>query len=114
MRYHRFIRVARSMRRKAAPEMSEELLRQLPAAPAASGKAVSFTPRRAAALSCAAVLAGLVLNAALGWWWADPVVALGLAVVAVREGREAWRGHLCCARPTPVSPVVGCSDGCCS
>ena len=62
----------------------------------------------------AGVLAGLVLNAALGWWWADPVVATGLAVVAVREGREAWRGHLCCARPTPVSPGVGCSDGCCS
>src|SRR4051794_32624045 len=37
----------------------------------------------------AAVLVGLVLNAALGWWWADPVVALGLAVVAVREGRSA-------------------------
>jgi len=44
----------------------------------------------------AAVLVGLVLNAALGWWWADPVVALGLAVVAVREGREALRGETCC------------------
>jgi divalent metal cation (Fe/Co/Zn/Cd) transporter len=30
--------------------------------------------------------AGLVLNAALGWWWADPVVALGLATLAVKEG----------------------------
>lgn len=44
----------------------------------------------------AAVLVGLVLNAALGWWWADPVVALGLAVVAVREGRAALRGDTCC------------------
>jgi divalent metal cation (Fe/Co/Zn/Cd) transporter len=44
----------------------------------------------------AAVLLGLVLNAALGWWWADPVVALGLAAVAVREGREALRGETCC------------------
>ncbi len=44
----------------------------------------------------AAVLVGLVLNAALGWWWADPVVALGLAAVAVREGREALRGETCC------------------
>ncbi|MGH3342807.1 MAG: cation diffusion facilitator family transporter [Carbonactinosporaceae bacterium] len=44
----------------------------------------------------AAVLAGLVLNSALGWWWADPVVALGLAVIAVREGREALRGDTCC------------------
>jgi divalent metal cation (Fe/Co/Zn/Cd) transporter len=44
----------------------------------------------------AAVFAGLVLNSALGWWWADPIVALGLAVVAVREGREALRGDTCC------------------
>lgn len=44
----------------------------------------------------AAVLVGLVLNAALGWWWADPVVALGLAAVAVREGRAARRGDTCC------------------
>lgn len=40
----------------------------------------------------AIVLAGLVLNAALGWWWADPVAALGVAWLAVREGREAWEG----------------------
>lgn len=40
----------------------------------------------------AAVLGGLVLNAALGWWWADPVAALYIAYVAVREGREAWEG----------------------
>jgi divalent metal cation (Fe/Co/Zn/Cd) transporter len=44
----------------------------------------------------AAVLVGLVLNSTFGWWWADPVVALGLAVVAVREGREALRGETCC------------------
>jgi divalent metal cation (Fe/Co/Zn/Cd) transporter len=44
----------------------------------------------------AAVLVGLILNSALGWWWADPVVALGLAAVAVREGRAALRGDTCC------------------
>ena len=43
-----------------------------------------------------AVLAGLVLNAALGWWWADPAAALVIAVVAVREGLESWRGEDCC------------------
>jgi divalent metal cation (Fe/Co/Zn/Cd) transporter len=65
----------------------------------------------------AAVLVGLVLNAALGWWWADPTAALVLAVLAVREGRNAWRGDLCC---TPAGAVDappsagGCSDGCCS
>jgi divalent metal cation (Fe/Co/Zn/Cd) transporter len=53
-----------------------------------------------------AVLVGLVLNATLGWWWADPVVALGLAVVAVREGREALRGEACCR---PIHP--GDRDG---
>jgi divalent metal cation (Fe/Co/Zn/Cd) transporter len=38
------------------------------------------------------VLAGIGLNAALGWWWADPVAALGVVVILVREGLEAWRG----------------------
>jgi divalent metal cation (Fe/Co/Zn/Cd) transporter len=63
----------------------------------------------------AAVLLCLVLNAALGWWWADPVAALVLAVLAVREGREAWRGHLCCV-PSAEAHLAdrngGCSDGC--
>jgi divalent metal cation (Fe/Co/Zn/Cd) transporter len=44
----------------------------------------------------AALLAGLLLNAALGWSWADPVAALVIAVIAVREGRNAWRGDPCC------------------
>ena len=44
----------------------------------------------------AALLAGLVFNAALGWWWADPVAALVIAAVAVREGVNAWRGDPCC------------------
>lgn len=38
------------------------------------------------------LLGGLVLNATLGWSWADPLVALIIAAVAVREGVEAWRG----------------------
>ena len=44
----------------------------------------------------AILLAGLVLNAAFGWWWADPVAAYGIAILAIREGREAWRGDTCC------------------
>jgi divalent metal cation (Fe/Co/Zn/Cd) transporter len=43
-----------------------------------------------------AVLGGLGLNAAFGWWWADPLAALVIAGVAVREGIEAWRGEDCC------------------
>ncbi len=46
------------------------------------------------------LLVGLLLNSLLGWSWADPVVALVIAAVAVKEGREAWRGEACgCAPP---------------
>jgi divalent metal cation (Fe/Co/Zn/Cd) transporter len=38
-------------------------------------------------------LAGLILNAALGWWWADPLAALAIIPLAVREGLEGWRGE---------------------
>jgi divalent metal cation (Fe/Co/Zn/Cd) transporter len=44
-----------------------------------------------------ALLVGLGANALAGWWWADPATALVIAVVAVREGREAWRGDACCS-----------------
>jgi divalent metal cation (Fe/Co/Zn/Cd) transporter len=43
-----------------------------------------------------ALLVGLGANAVAGWWWADPITALLIAGVAVREGREAWRGEVCC------------------
>ena len=39
-----------------------------------------------------AVLIGLALNAAFDWWWADGVLALLIALLAAREGIEAWRG----------------------
>jgi divalent metal cation (Fe/Co/Zn/Cd) transporter len=42
-----------------------------------------------------AVLAGLLANTFLGWWWLDPAVALGIAALAVREGIEAWHGQDC-------------------
>jgi divalent metal cation (Fe/Co/Zn/Cd) transporter len=42
------------------------------------------------------LLVGLLGNALLGWWWADPAAALVIAAVAVREGRESWRGEGCC------------------
>jgi divalent metal cation (Fe/Co/Zn/Cd) transporter len=42
------------------------------------------------------LLVGLLLNTLFGWSWADPVVALAIAAVAVKEGREAWRGDHCC------------------
>ncbi len=41
----------------------------------------------------AVVLAGVGANAALGWWWADPVAAIGAALLIGREGIEAWHGE---------------------
>ncbi|MGY4869820.1 cation transporter [Mycolicibacterium elephantis] len=45
----------------------------------------------------AVLLIGLVFNAALGWTWTDPVAALGIAAIAIREGINAWRGDACCS-----------------
>lgn len=42
-----------------------------------------------------AVLVGLALNSLFGWWWADAVAGLVIAVFAVREGVEAWKGDAC-------------------
>lgn len=44
----------------------------------------------------AVLLVGLVLNSTLGWWWADPIVGFVIAFLAIREGRDAWRGDNCC------------------
>lgn len=63
----------------------------------------------------AVLLVGLVLNSVLGWSWADPVAALVIAAIAVREGVAAWRGEACC--PPGVAEQAGhhaCADGCCS
>jgi divalent metal cation (Fe/Co/Zn/Cd) transporter len=43
-----------------------------------------------------ALLLGLGANALAGWWWADPLTALVIAAVALKEGRESWRGEGCC------------------
>jgi divalent metal cation (Fe/Co/Zn/Cd) transporter len=56
----------------------------------------------------AALLVGLGANAALGWWWADPLAALAVAAVAVREGRQSWAGDSCCA--APGLPGDACAD----
>jgi divalent metal cation (Fe/Co/Zn/Cd) transporter len=61
----------------------------------------------------AGLLVGLGLNALLGWWWADPVTALAIAGVAVKEGRGAWRGESCCTAPISSGARANCDDGCC-
>jgi divalent metal cation (Fe/Co/Zn/Cd) transporter len=50
----------------------------------------------ACAYMAAALLAGLALNAMFGWWWADPIAALGIVYYLVREGRESWSGGARC------------------
>jgi divalent metal cation (Fe/Co/Zn/Cd) transporter len=64
-----------------------------------------------------ALLLGLLGNALAGAWWLDPLVGLLIAAVAVKEGREAWRGEGCCVS----SPLDGagfaaddCHDDCCA
>ncbi|WP_329119933.1 cation transporter [Streptomyces sp. NBC_01353] len=67
----------------------------------------------------AVLLVGLVLNATLGWSWADPIAALVIAAIAVKEGRDAWQGKGCCAAPAAAVPTqqqeadtCGCRPGC--
>ncbi|WP_292678750.1 cation transporter [Nocardioides sp.] len=65
----------------------------------------------------AALLVGLLLNATLGWTWADPLAGLVIAGVALREGLGAWRGDACCGPVAGPSPDAGADDagedGCC-
>jgi len=58
----------------------------------------------------AVLLVGLGLNTMFGWAWADPIAALVIAAVAVKEGREAWKGDSCCA-PTLPTPIRTASGG---
>ena len=66
----------------------------------------------------AVLLVGLLLNATFGWTWADPIAGLVIAAVAVREGREAWRGEGCCApaarsHDASSTAETSCGDDCC-
>ena len=62
-----------------------------------------------------ALLIGLGANALLGWWWADPLTALVIAGVAVREGRAGWRGEAdgCCGPIVVNEPRSDDACGCC-
>jgi divalent metal cation (Fe/Co/Zn/Cd) transporter len=58
----------------------------------------------------AVLLVGLLLNSLFGWSWADPIAALVIAAIAVREGVNAWRGDACCI---PAAAAQPCADNCC-
>ena len=70
----------------------------------------------------AVLLVGLLLNATLGWGWADPIAGLIIAAVAVREGVEAWKGEGCACGPVIPGEsgddgcgcAAGCTDACCT
>ncbi|MEV5551651.1 cation transporter [Streptomyces sp. NPDC052309] len=62
----------------------------------------------------AVLLVGLVLNATLDWSWADPIAALVIAAIAVKEGRDAWQGKGCCTAPaTAAVPSAGTETDAC-
>lgn len=82
------------------------------------------TQTRLCAWLSAVLLLGLLLNALLGWSWADPVAGIVIALVAAREGRDAWRGDGCCGPAGPADPApdhatdadargAACGDPCC-
>ncbi len=71
------------LKRRAAVELGSHAL-----------EADSFQTTACMWLSATA-LAGITLNALLGWWWADPLAALVMPLFLVQEARKAWRGEAC-------------------
>jgi divalent metal cation (Fe/Co/Zn/Cd) transporter len=67
------------------------------------------------AITAVAVLVSILANDGFGWWWLDPVAGLGIAGLAVREGREAWAGEVCgdCAPIGFESAEPRRKNGCC-
>lgn len=85
--------------------------RQLDSAATAGDAAQSWL----CAITAAAALVSILANDASGWWWLDPIAGIGIAGLAVREGREAWAGDTCgdCA-PIGLEPADrGGEHGCC-
>lgn len=65
------------------------------------------------AITAVAAGVSVLANAALGWWWLDPIAGLGIAGLAVREGRQAWAGEVCgdCA-PIGLKSGESVTNGC--
>ncbi len=61
----------------------------------------------------AAVFLGLAGNALFGAWWLDPIAALAIAAIALREGAQTWRGEGCCAGTALDSADHACADDRC-
>jgi divalent metal cation (Fe/Co/Zn/Cd) transporter len=59
----------------------------------------------------AILLTGLILNAAFGWWWADPIAALIMSPLIAKEGLDAWRGKACCGTGCKKQKCAAMSGG---
>jgi len=65
----------------------------------------------------AVLLIGLLFNSLFGWSWSDPIAALVIAAIAVKEGINAWRGDTCCPAPAALGikdSAAGRECECCS
>jgi Co/Zn/Cd efflux system component len=60
------------------------------------------------------LLVGLLLNSLFGWSWADPIAALVIAVIAVKEGLNAWKGDTCCPSPVTLGATIKTAEHDCS
>lgn len=58
----------------------------------------------------AVLLVGLLLNSVFAWAWADPIAAIVIAAIAVKEGFNAWKGDTCCVSSATAS--VGAQSPC--
>ncbi|MFI6865973.1 cation transporter [Nocardia sp. NPDC050406] len=61
----------------------------------------------------AVLLVGLLLNSLFGWSWADPISALVIAAIAIKEGINAWHGDTCCPTPSTRAPSPTDACACC-
>ena len=82
-------RSARSFSCRCSPTAKGRVAAQLGSVATAGDAAQSWL----CAISAAAVLVSIVANSALGWWWLDPITGIGIAALAVHEGRRAWAGE---------------------
>ena len=99
--WRRAVTAARTRRsgtsRGVGPPALGRAKRRLGARLGSAATAGEGTQNYLCAAQAAAVLAGLALTAAWpGGWWLDPVIGLGIAAVAVREGTRSWHGDGCC------------------
>jgi hypothetical protein len=99
------------------PASLADLLDTTPAEPGRTTCPACAAAASGLSYGSAVLLVGLAANSLFGWAWADPIAALVIAGVAVREGRAAWRGDACCSvaaapQSSAADDACACSPGC--